>query len=54
MWIAAFHVGFVEANLCAQEIKIKLVDGRNGQSLGNNMRECVGWRGPQRGHSDTD
>lgn len=27
--------GFVNAGLCAQEIKIKLVDGRNGHPLGN-------------------
>jgi len=39
-------LGFVEANLCAQEIKIKLVDGRNGQSLGNT---CVNvWVGADR------
>ena len=31
-------VGFVEPNLCAQEIKIKLVDGRNGHALG---KTCV-------------
>jgi hypothetical protein len=29
-------LGFRGAGLCAQEIKIKLIDGRNGQPLGNN------------------
>jgi hypothetical protein len=41
-----FMLGHVEANLRAQEIKIKLVDGRNGQPLGNN---CVNvWVGHDR------
>ncbi len=39
-------LGFREAGLCAQEIKIKFVDGRNGQPLGNN---CVNvWVGHDR------
>jgi len=39
-------LGFVEPNLCAQEIKIKLVDGRNGHALGNT---CVNvWVGKDR------
>jgi len=38
--------GFVEPNLCAQEIKIKFVDGRNGKPLGNT---CVNvWVGHDR------
>jgi hypothetical protein len=45
--------GLVEAKLDAQEIKIKLIDGRNGRPLAN-MCERLGGKGPQRGDSDTD